>query len=287
MDSFHDKVTLIPWQESWAAIFEVERQRIEATLSADAIAAKVYHVGSTSVQGMISKPVIDILVCPHELFSLDETAAALEDIGYANFGECGRPGRYFMSRGNEPNETFYLHLCREDHQVAKDQLLFQKLERSVPEVFQNYIYIKRTAADLFPEDRNAYREMKGWFIDAVLAAARASERKTDDDGRVKYWIYELEMSDAANQVLEKRLAHCEMTLDEYACAAVQYAIDHPEEAKRFQEDMAAHPDGQLDIRVVRCYPVYNGETEAQARKRKLAEETVEKAEGSNADSQNP
>ena len=285
MDSFHDKETLSPWLESWATIFEEEHQRIEAALSADAIAAKVYHVGSTSVRGMISKPVIDILVCPHELFSLEETAAALEGIGYVNLGECGRPGRCFMSKGDAPNETFYLHLCREDHQVAKDQLLFQKLERSVPEVFQNYIYIKKTAAELFPEDRNAYREMKGWYIDAVLAAARASEQKADD--RVKYWMYELEMSDAADQVLEKQLALCEMTLDEYACAAVQYAIDHPAEAKRYQEDMATHPEEQLDIRMVRCYPVYKGETEAQARKRKLAEEAAEKTEGSNADSQNP
>lgn len=120
MDSFHDKVTLVPWQESWATIFDEECKRIEAALSADAIAAKVYHVGSTSVQGMISKPVIDILVCPHELFSPEETAAALEKIGYSNLGECGRPGRYFMSKGDTPNEAFYLHLCYEDHQVAKD-----------------------------------------------------------------------------------------------------------------------------------------------------------------------
>ena len=275
MDGFHDIVALIPWQESWASIFEAECQRVEAALSSDAIAAKVYHVGSTSVQGMISKPIIDILVCPHELFSLEETAAALEKIGYTNLGECGRPGRYFMSKGDTSNEAFYLHLCYEDHQVAKDQLLFQKLERNIPEVLQNYISVKSAAAEFFPEDRDSYREMKGWYIDAVLAAVRNAERKMEDDGRIKYWMYEIEMPDEMNRLLEEQLTLREMTLDEFACATLQHVIDHPAEAKRFHEEYNAHPVEQIDIRLVRYYPVYKGETEAQARRRKLAEEAKE------------
>lgn len=275
MDSFHDKVTLIPWQESWTTVFEGERQRIEEAFCADAIAAKVYHIGSTSVRGMISKPIIDILVCPQGVFSLEETAAALEKMGYTNLGECGRPGRYFMSKGSVPNEAFYLHLCYENHQVVKDQLLFQKLERSVPEVFRNYIYIKRTAAELYSDDRDAYREMKGWYIDAVLAAARCADRKTEEDEKIKYWIYELEMSDAANRILEEKLARCEMTLDEYACTALQYMIDHPEELKRLKEELDSHPNESPDVRVIRYYPVFKSETEAQARRRKLAEEAAQ------------
>ena len=277
MDGIHDKVKLIPWQESWEESFQKEKQRIAEALGTAGCAAEIYHVGSTSVKGMVSKPVIDILACPKEDTSLDAAAAALKGIGYANLGECGRPGRYFLSKGDQPNETFYLHLCRRENPVAKDQLLFQKLERSVPEVFDNYIYIKRTAAELFPDDRNAYREMKGWFIDAVLAAARSSWRENAEDERIKYWLYEIEMSDKANQLLEKQLALCEMTLDEYACAALQYAIDHPAEAKRVNEELAAHPEEQLNIRLVRSYPVYKGETEAQAKRRKLAEEAAEAA----------
>ena len=276
MDSIHDEVKLIPWQESWADSFQKEKQRITDAIGTAGLAAEVYHVGSTSVKGMVSKPVVDILVCPSESTGLNETAATLKEIGYANLGECGRPGRYFLSKGTDPNEMFYLHLCHRNHQVAKDQLLFQELERSVPEVFQNYISIKETAAELFPDDRNAYREMKGWYIDGVLGAARAAGEKDSGDDRIKYWIYELEMSEEANRVLEGQLALCEMTLDEYACAAVQNVIADPQGARRFHEELKAHPDDGLDIRLVRYYPVYKGETEAQAKRRKLAEEAEER-----------
>ena len=124
MGSIHDIVTLIPWQESWADSFQKEKRQIEEAVRAVGISAEVYHVGSTSVKGMISKPVIDILVCPSEVVSLDAAAEALRGIGYANLGECGRPGRYFLSKGDRPNETFYLHLCHRDNQVARDQLQF-------------------------------------------------------------------------------------------------------------------------------------------------------------------
>lgn len=154
-------------------------------------------------------------------------------------------------------------------------MFFQKLERSIPEVLQNYISVKSAAAELFPEDRDSYREMKGWYIDAVLAAARNAERKMEDDDRIKYWMYEIEMSDEMNRLLEEQLALREMTPDEFACAAAQHVIDHPAEAKRFHEEYSAHPDERLDIRLVRYYPVYKGETAAQARRRKFAEEAAE------------
>ncbi len=57
--------------------------------------------------------------------------------------------------------------------MAKDQLLFQRLLRSIPEVFRGYACIKALAAGQFPDDRNAYREMKGDYVEAVLAAFRA------------------------------------------------------------------------------------------------------------------
>lgn len=85
MDSVHDEVTLIPWQESWSTAFGEEKRQIADALTSAEIAAEVLHVGSTSVEGMISKPVIDILVCPDESISLDDAAAALESIGYPVF----------------------------------------------------------------------------------------------------------------------------------------------------------------------------------------------------------
>ena len=178
--SIHDGVTLTPWQASWPERFHGEKQRIIMALRSAGLSADVYHIGSTSIKDMGSKPIIDILVCPQEDTSLEDIASALQTIGYWNLGECGRPGRLFLSKGDAPSETFYLHLCHRDHPVARDQLLFQRLLRNIPEVSRGYACIKAQAADWFPDDRNAYREMKGRYIEAVLAAYRTDPSTLKD-----------------------------------------------------------------------------------------------------------
>ena len=120
MNRMHRETIIIPWQESWKKMFETEKAHIAEGMTAAGLEGNVYHVGSTSVKGMCARPIIDILFCPAQETSLEKCAAVLEGIGYTNLGECGRPGRLFLTKGDKENETFYLHLCDEDHQVAKD-----------------------------------------------------------------------------------------------------------------------------------------------------------------------
>ena len=174
MSEIHDTVMLTPWRKEWAHEFHLEKQCIIGAMLAHDHSAWVYHVGSTSVEGMVAKPIIDILVCPDEGIPLLDVAADLEQIGYENLGECGRPGRYFLVSGDKPNETFDVHLCYKDHQVAQDQLLFQQIERSNKVVASNYVELKLRLAEAFPEDRNMYRMLKGLYIESILDVWRSS-----------------------------------------------------------------------------------------------------------------
>ena len=99
----HNEVYLIPWKEEWAHIFLVEKQNILAALAASEHTADIRHVGSTSVRGMVAKPIIDIQICPDRGIPLEAIIADLEHIGYKNLGDGGRTGRYFLSRGDKPN----------------------------------------------------------------------------------------------------------------------------------------------------------------------------------------
>ena len=173
----HNEVWLAPWDAEWAQIFELEKQFIISILSDNGHNAHVYHVGGTSIEGMASKPIIDILVCPDTGIRLEECIPDLEKIGYKNLGDCGRPGRYFLTSGDKPGDTFYLHLCYENHQVAQDQLLFQKILRDSAELRSKYLYTKHLLEGEFPDDRSMYREMKGLFISGVLGGYRLSHTK--------------------------------------------------------------------------------------------------------------
>jgi GrpB-like predicted nucleotidyltransferase (UPF0157 family) len=73
-------VVLVEYDATWPQRFELERQRIEGALGARA--RSVQHIGSTSVVGLVAKPIIDICVAVDD--SSDETSYVpdLEAVGY-------------------------------------------------------------------------------------------------------------------------------------------------------------------------------------------------------------
>ena len=64
---------------------------------------------------------------------------------------------------------------------------------------------------------------------------------------------------------DRALEMLEMTPNEFIKAAVEYAMEHP----------AVDPDPIIDIKQVRCYPVYEGETDEEALERQLEKERLE------------
>lgn len=177
----HNDVWLELWNPEWPHEFHLEKQCIIGTLVANDHTAYVRHVGSTSIEGMPAKPIIDILVCPDKDIPLEDCIPDLERIGYRNLGECGRPGRYFLSSGEEPGKTFYVHLCYEDNTVAQDQLLFQEIMRKDAELRAKYVYTKYLLECEFPDNRNMYREMKGLFIAGVLGGYRLALKDKESE----------------------------------------------------------------------------------------------------------
>ena len=284
MNEIHDKTCIIPWQESWASTFEKEREIIREAMDKAGLKCSVIHIGSTSVKDMPSKPILDILFCMEHGTPAEAYLYELSKIGYINLGECGRSGRYFLSKGDQPNETFYLHLCYPEHQVAKDQKLFRRIELLDERIFRNYVSIKKTLAELFPNDREMYRDVKGLFVEGVLSSYRLGERVTlersraddTDDDHVHYWIYEFNMTPDIQREFERRCKILELTPDEFFQAAVrnaiQWAEEDPEGCRKEYERCQEEAEECQDLQLIRFYPVHYGETEAQARKRKIAEE---------------
>ena len=285
MNRMHRETIIIPWQESWKKMFETEKAHIAEGMTAAGLEGNVYHVGSTSVKGMCARPIIDILFCPAQETSLEKCAAVLEGIGYTNLGECGRPGRLFLTKGDKENETFYLHLCDEDHQVAKDQKLFRFIQTHDETVFHEYMQLKRQLAEMFPHDRDVYRTVKGRFVEGVLSAYRLGEKTAaakvvegggKEDKRVKYWIYQFEATEKAMADMEAYCQKNELTMDEFFQEAVRYWINlvenDPEGGRKAAEEARNLKEEDVGVRLIRYYPVYKGETEARALKRTLAEE---------------
>ena len=101
------------------------------------------------------------------------------------------------------------------------------------------------------------------------------------EGNIRYWIYEFSMPLEIKQKLDRICSSYEMTMDEFFQSAVADAIRRaerdPEGLRREWEEIEEEAESEMAIQLVRCYPVYQGETEAQALRRKLKEEAEQEA----------
>jgi len=74
------RIHLAEYDPEWARKFEHEANRIGTVLGARAL--KIEHVGSTSIPGLVAKPIIDIVLVVLESAKEDQYATALEKAVY-------------------------------------------------------------------------------------------------------------------------------------------------------------------------------------------------------------
>ena len=84
------------------------------------------------------------------------------------------------------------------------------------------------------------------------------------------------MPDEEKKRLLDMAASLGMTSDEFIQASFRYAMDHPEESEREAKLQQIQKANKRGIRLVKMYPVYQGETEAQAYQRAVKEEMQRK-----------
>ncbi len=88
---------MVPYQAEWKELFESEAARLRSALGEKVLC--VEHVGSTAIEDMDAKPLIDMMAAVE---SLDEAAGlvpVLEELGYEHRGNGGVEGRIYLSQG--------------------------------------------------------------------------------------------------------------------------------------------------------------------------------------------
>lgn len=159
-------VVVEPYDEAWKDDFAAIRDELEAVLSG--LVLRIEHVGSTSVEGLSAKPVIDIDVVISDRSILPEVISALESIGYSHEGDLGIPGREaFKYEGKDHLKKHHLYVCAQDAEELKRHIAFRDYLRSNPDAVAEYSRIKEEGARLYPDDIDKYIEHKSPFIESV------------------------------------------------------------------------------------------------------------------------
>lgn len=159
-------VVVLPYDEQWKHDFL--QIKAELTIALGQLAIEIEHVGSTSVQGLSAKPIIDIDVVIEDYSRLENVILALGKIGYRHEGDLGIAGREaFKYDGKEHLRKHHLYVCPKDSQELKRHIAFRNYLQSHPNAIQEYSRIKEEGAELYPYDINLYIEHKSPFIEKI------------------------------------------------------------------------------------------------------------------------
>ena len=159
-------IELVAYDPAWPSRFEAERELLEATIGPWLVGA-IEHVGSTAVAGMAAKPVIDLMA---PVASLEASRPALDrlatiDYWYAPYHE---DVMHWLCKPSPAFRTHHLHLVPVGSALWNERLAFRDALRSDLAMARDYGELKARLAARHRDDREAYTEGKGPFIESVL-----------------------------------------------------------------------------------------------------------------------
>jgi len=157
-------VELVPHSPHWAEMARVENTHLHDALGDVLIV--VHHIGSTSIPGIMAKPIIDFLPVVTDLESLDAAMPRLVALGYDCLGEFGLPGRRYCRR-NDPatgKRAFQLHCYAQGWPEIDRHLAFADYLRAHAAIAKEYEAEKIRAAALHPGNTLDYNAAKNDWI---------------------------------------------------------------------------------------------------------------------------
>jgi GrpB-like predicted nucleotidyltransferase (UPF0157 family) len=162
------RVEIVVADPAWGQRFAEQKAPVEAVLRG-VLAEPVQHIGSTSVPGLPAKPVIDMLALVRSLPDATERVPELSAAGWLFWpDDPNRDYRLWFLRPTPEARTHHLHVLELGHPQAVALLAFRDALRADEKLRLRYAILKTELAERFPDDRNAYTNAKGDFVDHVL-----------------------------------------------------------------------------------------------------------------------
>lgn len=172
-----EKISIVPYNPLWLQMFKEEAGYLRRKLPRDLI-KRIEHFGSTAIEGLSAKPIIDILV---EVTDLEETkkrivpvlkAEGYEYLWRPAFGDYDPPYyAWFIKRNAEGKRTYHIHMVESDS-VLWDRLYFRDYLKEFPKIARNYNDLKVNLSKEYPNDRVKYTEGKSEFIRRITEKAK-------------------------------------------------------------------------------------------------------------------
>ena len=160
------RVVVESYDETWTSAFEEIKKEIESAVG-DLIIG-IEHVGSTSVEGLSAKPIIDIDIIINDYSIFDAVVNKLNNIGYIHEGNLGIKDREAFKYSDRSHlQRHHLYVCPQQSEELHRHITVRDFLRSNPEAVKRYGAVKEKAAQLFPDNIEKYIEYKSPCIEEL------------------------------------------------------------------------------------------------------------------------
>jgi len=168
----------------WKTEFEKARNKYLELLSE--IDVTIEHVGSTSVEGLMAKPVLDIDIVTKNTSDSIMVINKLQSVGYKHIGNMGIEGREVLKY--EKNNTFiewmehHLYVCVKGNENLQNHLILRDHLEKNPDSVVQYSKLKCLLAEEYSQDIDAYVDGKTKFIVDIL---KSEGMETEELSRIE------------------------------------------------------------------------------------------------------
>lgn len=157
-------IFLTEHQDCWAGWYRDEADILRGILGPG---PELHHIGSTAIDGIWAKPIVDILIEAGDMPALGAAKEALKAAGYICMADSG--SRVDFNKGYTPEgfaqRVFHLHLrLQGDH----GEIYFRDYLNSHPEAAKEYEALKLGLWKRYEHDRDGYTGAKAEFVGRIM-----------------------------------------------------------------------------------------------------------------------
>jgi GrpB-like predicted nucleotidyltransferase (UPF0157 family) len=167
-----DTIELINYNPEWKKLFKLEKNKLLKILGKKILS--VEHIGSTAIEYIRSKPIIDICIGLKNFNDGFECVEPLSKAGYLFKGEFGILGRHYFMTNNEIVK-FHIHMYEIESENYKNHLRFRDYLIDDKESAKKYEELKLKLKLKYKDNRQKYTEGKTHFIRKIIKKAIKKE----------------------------------------------------------------------------------------------------------------
>lgn len=170
-------ISLSEHKSCWKDWYDEEKQII-ADILCD-IDITIHHIGSTAINHIWAKPIVDILIEIPKSISMEDIKEKLVNSGYICMSE--EENRKSFNKGYTDKgfaeRVFHVHLR---YDGDNDELYFRDYMNSHPELAKEYEKLKLSLWKKYEHNRDAYTDAKSTFVEEYTKCAKAEMSVIED-----------------------------------------------------------------------------------------------------------